>query len=312
VRVVVTGGAGFIGANLARELCASGDEVVVVDDLSTGSESNLAGLDVDLRVGSILDDRLLETSVAEADAVIHLAALASVPRSVADPLATHRVNATGTLRVLDAARRSGGVHVTVASSSAVYGANPQLPQHEGMRCAPLSPYGVSKLATEAYAAAFTECYALPTLALRFFNVFGRLQPAGHAYAAVVPAFIDAALAGRPLPLEGDGSQTRDFVYVGTVARVLADAARRRVTSPVPVNVARGEETSLRELIAMIGDVLGEPVTVEPRPPRAGDIAHSQADATALRSLFPDLAAVPLREGVAETIAWFRDRPPDGG
>jgi UDP-glucose 4-epimerase len=312
VRVVVTGGAGFIGANLARELCASGDEVVVVDDLSTGSESNLAGLDVDLRVGSILDDRLLETSVAEADAVIHLAALASVPRSVAEPLATHRVNATGTLRVLDAARRSGGVPVTVASSSAVYGANPQLPQHEGMRCAPLSPYGVSKLATEAYAAAFTECYALPTLALRFFNVFGPLQPAGHAYAAVVPAFIDAALAGRPLPLEGDGSQTRDFVYVGTVARVLADAARRRVTSPVPVNVARGEETSLRELIAMIGDVLGEPVTVEARPPRAGDIAHSQADAAALRSLFPDLAAVPLREGLAETIAWFRDRRPDGG
>ena len=237
MRVLITGGAGFIGANLARELCAAGDDVVVIDDLSTGNARNLDGLDVDLRVGTILDQDLLDSAATGVDAIVHLAAIPSVPLSVADPVASHHANITGTLMVLEAARRAGDAHVTVASSSAVYGSDPELPKHEGMRCLPVSPYGVGKLAAEAYAIAFTECYGLPTLALRFFNVFGPLQHAGHAYAAVIPAFVDAAIAGRPLPLEGDGSQTRDFVYVGTVVKVLATAARRRVVSPTPVNLA---------------------------------------------------------------------------
>lgn len=305
MRVVVTGGAGFIGANLARELRSDGDEVVVVDDLSTGNKANLDGLDVDLRVGTILDEELLDSAMTGTDAVVHLAAIPSVPRSVKNPVASHHANATGTLMVLEAARRAGNVHVTVASSSSVYGSNPELPKHEAMRCAPMSPYAVSKLATESYAVAFAECYHLPTLAFRFFNVFGPLQPAGHAYAAVIPAFVDAAMNRRPLPMEGDGSQTRDFTYVGTVVRVLADAARRRVTSATPVNLAFGGRTSLRELITMIESELGDSVEVEGRPPRPGDVPHSQADCGLLMKLFPDVQPVPLEQGLAETVAWFR-------
>ncbi len=196
MRVVVTGGAGFIGANLARVLSAEGDEVVVVDDLSTGSAGNLAGVEVDLRTGSILDPEVLDAALEGADAVVHLAAIPSVPRSVADPVRSHEANATGTLLVLEAARRHGSPHVTVASSSSVYGANPEMPKREDMRCEPMSPYAVSKLATESYALAFGRCYDLETLAFRFFNVFGPLQAAGHAYAAVIPAFVSAAMAGR--------------------------------------------------------------------------------------------------------------------
>jgi len=305
MRVVITGGAGFIGANLARLLLDEGDEVVVVDDLSTGFERNLAGLDVDLRVGSILDDNVLDAAVAGADAVVHLAAVPSVPRSVADPLTSHMANATGTLKVLDAARRSTHPpHVTVASSSSVYGANPELPKHEDLRCVPMSPYAVSKLATESYATAFAHCYGLETMPFRFFNVFGPLQAAGHAYAAVIPQFVSAALEGRPLPLEGDGTQSRDFTYVGTVVRVLADAARRRVTSPQPVNLAFGGSTTLQNLIALIEDRLGHPVDLECRPPRAGDVPHSQADPTRLLTLFPDVTPVPFDEGLEATVGWF--------
>ena len=161
--------------------------------------------------------------------IVHLAALPSVPRSVLDPVASHHANATGTLEVLQAARRAGDLHVVVASSSSVYGANRELPKREGMRTAPISPYAVSKQATEAYAMSFGHTYGLPTLAFRFFNVYGPLQPAGHAYAAVVPAFVDAALRGVPLTIHGDGEQTRDFTNVGTVTRVLADAVTRTVT-----------------------------------------------------------------------------------
>lgn len=305
MRVVITGGAGFIGANLARTLTATGDEVVVVDDLSTGFRANLDGLDVDLREGSILDSDLLEHAVDGADAVVHLAAVPSVPRSVADPVTSHAANATGTLMVLDAARRSSRPpHVTVASSSSVYGANPELPKHEDLRCVPMSPYAVTKLATESYAVAFANCYGLETMPFRFFNVFGPLQAAGHAYAAVIPQFISAAMEGLPLPLEGDGTQSRDFTYVGTVVRVLAEAARRRITSPQPVNLAFGGSTTLLELIAMLEDRLGRALEIDRRPPRAGDVPHSQADPARLTRLFPDVSPVALGEGVDETIAWF--------
>ena len=304
MRIVITGGAGFIGANLARLLCAEGDDVVVVDDLSTGFRSNVQGLAIDLRVGTILDPDLLDAAFAGADAIVHLAAVPSVPRSVADPVTSHAANATGTLQVLQAARRAGSPHVTVASSSSVYGANPELPKHEGLRCAPMSPYAVSKLAAESYATAFASCYGLETLAFRFFNVFGPLQAAGHAYAAVIPQFVSAALDGRPLPLDGDGSQTRDFTFVGTVVGILADAARRRVTSAEPVNLAFGGSTSLKTLIAMIEQRLERAVPVESRPTRAGDVPHSQADPTRLRGLFPDVVPVPLEDGLAQTIGWF--------
>ncbi|MPZ93400.1 MAG: NAD-dependent epimerase/dehydratase family protein [Propionibacteriales bacterium] len=304
MRVVVTGGAGFIGANLARVMVDLGLEVVVVDDLSTGSRANLDGVDARFLEGSVLEPDLLDEALTDADAVVHLAALPSVPRSVADPLASHHANATGTLQVLEAVRRAGGPYLVVASSSSVYGANPTMPKHEGMRTAPLSPYAVSKLATEAYTLAYAHCYGLDVLAFRFFNVFGPLQRADHAYAAVVPAFVDAALSGRPIPLHGDGTQTRDFTYVGSVARVITEAVRRRVVSADPVNLAYGGRTSLLGLIDLLEAIVGHPLARASLPPRAGDVPHSQADRQRLSTLFPALEPVPLERGLEETVRWF--------
>ena len=306
MRVVVTGGAGFIGANLVRALLARPEvtQVRVVDDLSTGSKANLAGVDAALYEGSILDRALLDDAFTGADAVVHLAALPSVPRSVADPLASHHANATGTLEVLEAARRAGGPYVAAASSSSVYGANRELPKRETMRTAPMSPYAVSKLATEAYLGAYHHCYGLGVLPLRFFNVFGPLQAAGHAYAAVVPAFLEAALAGRPLTVHGDGGQSRDFTYVGTVAQVIGDAVVRRVVHADPVNLAFGSRTSLLELVGELAAVLDRPLEVAHTQPRPGDVRDSQADNSRLRELFPDVTPVPLREGLERTAQWW--------
>lgn len=310
MKVVVTGGAGFIGSNLGRELLSRPeiDEVVAFDDLSTGNEANLEGTDVRLMVATILDADALDRAMAGADAVVHLGALPSVPRSVKDPVATHHANATGTLEVLQAARRAGDLHVIVASSSSVYGANRELPKRESMRTAPISPYAVSKQATEAYALSFGHTYGQPTLAFRFFNVYGPLQPARHAYAAVVPAFVDAALRGVPLTVHGDGEQTRDFTYVGTVARVIADAVVRKVADLDPVNLAFGSRTSLNSLVGLLGESLGFAPEVAHTEPRAGDVRDSQADNARLRALFPDVEAVPLAEGLQATVDWFRTLP----
>ena len=306
MRILVTGGAGFIGANLARHLTDRSHEVVVLDDLSTGSRDNLDGLDVELLEGTILDPATLDRAVAGVDGVVHLAARPSVPRSIADPPASHHANATGTLELLEAIRRAGGAtHVVVASSSSVYGSNPKLPRSESDTPMPMSPYAVSKLAAEQYALAHAAVFGLRVLPFRFFNVFGPLQPAGHAYAAVVPAFVDAALAGRPLPLEGDGTQTRDFTFVDTVCAVIADALERGVTSTMPVNLAFGSRISLLELVELLGKLIGGVLAVEHRPPRAGDVRESQADDTLLRSLFPGVTPVPLEDGLGATVDWFR-------
>jgi UDP-glucose 4-epimerase len=311
MRVAVTGGAGFIGANLLKMLARQTwvDSLVAVDNLATGSLENISGVDVELLVGSILDAELLDRALDGVDAVVHLAALPSVPRSLLDPLASHHANATGTVMVLEAARRAGGPHLLVASSSSVYGANPTLPKQETLRPEPVSPYAVSKLATEAYGLAYQQCFGLDVLAFRFFNVFGPCQPAGHAYAAVVPAFVSAALEGRPLEIFGDGQQTRDFTYVGSVCAVIAGALHRRVTHHQPVNLAFGGRTSLLALIDEIADIVGSAPTVQHRDPRPGDVRDSQADTTRLRLLFPDVAPTPLRKGLEETVAWFRSVPP---
>lgn len=311
MHVVVTGGAGFIGANLVGDLLArnSVDEVVVIDDLSTGDRGNLpAHPQVELFEGTVLDEDLLNGLFAGADAVVHLAAVPSVPRSVAAPRPSHDANATGTLCVLEAARRAGGIHTIVASSSSVYGANPTLPKSEDLRTQPLSPYAVSKLATESYALAFQHCYGLPTLAFRFFNVFGPLQTPGHAYAAVVPAFLDAATRGAPLPVHGDGEQTRDFTFVGSVTGVIADAIERTVTGGEPVNLAFGTRRTLNQAIAEMERQLGRELPVDRHPPRPGDVRHSQADNRRLRELFPDVEPIPFDEGLARTIEWFQARP----
>lgn len=177
---------------------------------------------------------MLDTAFTGASAVVHLAAVPSVPRSLADPRRSHAANATGSLEVLEAVRRAGGPHVVVASSSSVYGRNPSLPKHEGLKCEPMSPYAVSKLATETYALAYATCFGLDVLPLRLFNVFGPLQPAGHAYAAAVPTFVRAALDGVPLSVNGDGTQSRDFTFVDSVTAVITDAVVRRVTHDGPV------------------------------------------------------------------------------
>jgi UDP-glucose 4-epimerase len=307
VRVVVTGGAGFIGANLCCALDSAGyvENVVVVDDLSTSYADNLRDVPVTLVEGSILETSSLDKALDGADAVVHLAALPSVARSIAEPTVTHDVNATGTVYVLEAVRRHGIRYVVIASSSSVYGTNPGLPKHEGLAPAPVSPYAATKLASEVYGLAWAGSYGIDVLAFRFFNVFGPLQPAGHAYAAVVPAFIEAALAGRPLPVHGDGHQTRDFTFVGSVSAVLVDAIRRRVSHSGPVNLAFGTRTSLVELISTLEDVLGRPLEREHQPPRVGDVRDSQADQTLLRSLFPDVTPISLQDGLQATVDWFR-------
>lgn len=305
MKILVTGGAGFVGSNLCQRLLREPavEEVRVIDDLSTGYRDNLDGLDVTFHEASILDRNRLSEAANGVNAIVHLAALGSVPRSVADPVSSHDANATGTLFVLEAARAEGNVHVVLASSSSVYGANPVIPKREDLTCMPMSPYAVSKLATEQYAVAFARCYDLPVLPFRFFNIYGPSQRAGHAYAAVIPAFIDAALRGNPLRVNGDGLQSRDFTYVGTVAEVITESLVRKVTAG-PTNLAFGTRTNLIELIELIGAETGRDLTVEHGPDRAGDVKHSQADNSSLRELFPDLAPVALEQGVRETVRWM--------
>ncbi|MFJ1782365.1 NAD-dependent epimerase/dehydratase family protein [Streptomyces anulatus] len=309
MQIVITGGAGFIGGNLVQALAEHPHvtRLRVVDNLSTGDKANLAGLDVDLFEGDVQDAALLDQAFHGADAVVHLAALPSVPRSLQDPLASHHANATGTLQVLEAARRAGGPHVIAASSSSVYGSNPHLPKHEDLATAPMSPYAVTKLTTEAYLSAYHHSFDLPVLPFRFFNVYGPGQRADHPYAAVIPKWISATLAGEPVTIYGDGTQTRDFTYVGTVCDVLTDALLRRVVDPRPVNLAFGSRTSLLALIQDIETATGQLVARENKAPRAGDVPHSQADSARLRALFPTVTPLPIQEGIATSVGWFRSQ-----
>jgi UDP-glucose 4-epimerase len=308
MNVVVTGGAGFIGANLCRSLRNESfvDRLVVIDDLSSGRRENLDAIDgVELLIGSILDAPLLDDAFQGAGAVVHLAARPSVPRSMVNPMASHLVNATGTMEVLEAARRVGKPQVVVASSSSVYGANPTLPKREDNVAMPASPYAASKLAAESYTLAYGRCFDLPVLAFRFFNVFGPLQSADHEYAAVVPAFVDAALRENPLPIHGDGCQSRDFTFVESVTAVLTDSLRRSVTDPEPVNLAFGSRVSLLDLIEILEKVLGRALDREHLDRRPGDVRDSQADQTKLKGLFPAIQPVTLEEGLRSTVEWFQ-------
>lgn len=310
MKILITGGAGFIGANLTRHAEANGHDVAIIDNLTTGCAENLDGTNAALTVGDITDVATLTPLVAEVDAVVHLAARGSVPRSLEDPAATHVANVNGTFNVLEASRSTSRAHVIMASSSSVYGANPELPKHEGLAPRPVSPYAASKLAGETYTIAYGSSFELPTLAFRFFNVFGRLQTAGHAYAAVIPAFTDAALRGRPLTVHGDGTQSRDFTHVSTVTTTLLRAVEERVTCDKPVNLAFGTRTSLNEVIEALTDMVENPLVIENVESRAGDVAHSQADHSLLDSLMPGIEPVDFGTGLADTVAWMQSELAD--
>jgi UDP-glucose 4-epimerase len=305
--VMVTGGAGFIGSHVCRALGADAGRVgrvLVLDDLSTGVASNLPGLAaIELIEGSILDDRLVDELVGSVDAVVHLAAVPAVARSLKDPRRSHDVNVTGTMVVLESARRHGR-HVIVASSSSVYGRGAVLPTAEDHPTRPASPYAASKLAAESYALAYGSSFGLPVLVLRFFNVYGPLQRADHAYAAVIPAFVDAALRQTPLRIDGDGLQTRDFTFVADVTAVIEDALMRSLTADRAVNLAFGSRTSLLEVVGELEELLGRRIPRVHGPPRPGDVHDSQADGTRLRSLFPSVSPTPLRDGLRSTVDWF--------
>ena len=303
MKVLVTGAAGFIGSNLVKRLSTVA-EVRGIDDLSTGYMRNIEGLNLDFVEGSILDEDVLKTAVQGCDAIVHLAARPSVPRSLAEPQKSHEANATGTLKVLNAARELNDPIVVVASSSSVYGANPNLPKSEKMLPMPMSPYAVSKLAAEQYSLAWQYSYGMKTLPFRFFNVFGPNQAPDHDYAAVVPTFIASALRSETLHINGDGNQSRDFTYVGTVCDVITEAITQRISYNGAVNLAFGTRTSLLEIIELLEKIMAQSLRVNYGEDRVGDVRHSQADDSVLKSLFPDVQPVLLEDGLRTTVKWL--------
>jgi UDP-glucose 4-epimerase len=312
-RWLVTGGAGFIGSHVVDALVERGAEVRVLDDLSTGREENLAGVRarIELVRGDCADEAAVTRAATGCERVVHLAALSSVEASLADPLATDRVNARGTLLVLEAARRAGARRVVVAASASAYGDAESVPNREAMRPAPRSPYAVSKLAGELYAQAYHASFGLETVALRYFNVFGPRQDPASAYAAVVPRFIEAYLDGTAPLVHGDGKQTRDFTYVSNAVDATLAAAEAPGVGGAVLNVACGVEVSLLELLDRLAEIFGR--RIEPRlgPARAGDVRHSRADVTAAARLLGYRPRVPFEEGLRRTVAWSRARGAEG-
>ncbi|WFN34976.1 NAD-dependent epimerase/dehydratase family protein [Methanogenium sp. S4BF] len=307
MRYVVTGGAGFIGSHLAEALAQEGHTVVIVDDFSTGKQENLRwakDLDqVTVCDGSITDLSFVRQACAGADGVFHEAAIASVPKSVADPVGSNAVNVDGTLNVLVAARDAGVRKVVLASSAANYGDNPNLPLKETEPPRPQSPYAAQKLMDEYYACLFTDLYGLETACLRYFNVYGPRQDPSSPYSGVISIFINRIGAGEPITIYGDGTQTRDFIYVGDVVR-----ANMRVMAFEYcgiLNVAGGQETSLNELAAVIMESTGNSCDITYDAPREGDIHRSLADTARLEATIGKIAACSLRDGLSETIAWSR-------
>ncbi|HXG05468.1 MAG TPA: NAD-dependent epimerase/dehydratase family protein [Candidatus Binatia bacterium] len=310
---LVTGGAGFIGSHLVEELVRRGRHVRVLDDFSTGRRAYLAAVltSVEILEDDILDPAALRRAMRGVERVFHQAALRSVPRSVEDPITTDRVNVEGTLQVLAAARRAGIRRVIYASSSSVYGASDGGPQREDDRPRPVSPYAVSKLAGEHYCRVFSRLYGLPTVSLRYFNVFGPRQDPTSTYAAVIPRFIHAALAGESLEIHGDGLQSRDFTHVRNVVVANCLAADAAGVDGEVLNVARGKGHSLMDIIAWLSRRLApERLTVRwhHTPPRPGDVQHTLGAIDRAARLLGYQPAVSFRAGLEDTLRWVARVP----
>jgi len=306
---LVTGGAGFIGSHIAEALVARGDRVRVLDNLSTGHRTNLAHLSgkVELVEGDVTDAASVAAAVRGVDCVFHEAALASVPRSVEHPLDTNAACVTGTLTVLDAARRAGVRRLVYAASSSAYGDQPTSSKRETDLPAPISPYGAAKFAGESYCQAFWSTYGFETVAIRYFNVFGPRQDPFSQYSAVIPLFITALLAGKRPTIFGDGQQSRDFTYIANVVHgnlLAADADAEQVAGRT-FNVANGRSTSLLELIAVLNDLLGTKVEPVHEPARVGDVRESLADITQARARLQYEPQVGFEEGLRRSIDYYQ-------
>ena len=305
MKVVVTGGAGFIGSNLADELANRGKEVVILDDLSTGKIENIGRLrkreNVRFVNGSVTDMELLKEVFKRAEVVYHLAAIPSVPRSIKEPVRSNDVNINGTLNVLVAARACGVRKVAYASSSSVYGDTLELPKREEMNPNPLSPYAVTKLTGEYYCRVFQEVYGLETVSLRYFNVYGPRQDPLSEYAAVIPKFIQRALKGMPPVIYGDGNQTRDFTFVKDVVEGTIILAENEATGVF--NIGRGEQTSINHLARLVLEVTGQDLEPIHEKPRTGDVRHSLADISRAKG-YGYNPKYSVKEGLKETVRWF--------
>jgi UDP-N-acetylglucosamine/UDP-N-acetyl-alpha-D-glucosaminouronate 4-epimerase len=313
MRYVVTGGAGFIGSNTVDEIVKRAHDVVVLDDLSTGKEKNLEGVrsKIEFVRGSITDLDLVRTVCRGADYVLHLAARASVPRSVKDPLETNNINVGGTLNVLLAARDARVKRVVFACSSSIYGETPTLPKREDMSPLPVSPYGVSKLAGELYGQVFQRAYGLEFVSLRYFNVFGPRQDPGSPYSGVLSLFNAALLEGRPLTIYGDGEQSRDFTYVANVVEVNLLACEADNAAGMAFNVGTGNRYTLNQTLQFLEKIARKSVKVNYEAPREGDIRHSEADINLARRVFGYNPKVNFEQGLKNTWEWYcADR--DGG
>jgi UDP-glucose 4-epimerase len=307
MRALVTGGGGFIGGHLVSRLLREGHDVRVLDNFATGRRENLAEVegDVDIVEGDIQSYERAHTAVRGCELVFHQAALPSVPRSVQDPLTSNASNVIGTLNVLLAARDSGVRRVVFASSSSIYGANQELPKREHQSALPISPYAVAKQAGESYCRAFSTVYGLETVALRYFNVFGPRQDPRSEYAAVIPKFITALMAGRPPVVYGDGEQTRDFTYVDNVVQANLLAAQAEGVAGRLYNVATGRRVSLNELVRRLRELIGSEVDAVHAPSRPGDVRDSLADVSRAEDELGYDPEVDLDEGLRRTIEFHR-------
>jgi UDP-glucose 4-epimerase len=307
MKYIVTGGAGFIGSHIVEGLAEQKHEVVILDNLFSGKMENISPFlekdNVSLVNGSITDLPLLQTTFEGVDGIFHEGAIASVPRSIANPLATNEANVTGTLNVLIAARDCGVKKVVFASSSSVYGDTPTLPKREDMTPRPLSPYAVSKLAGEHYLRVFSEVYGVQTVALRYFNVFGPRQDPKSQYAAVIPNFITSILNRRSPVIYGDGKQTRDFTFVKDVVQANIRAMEREAQGVF--NVAYCKRIDLLELAATLMEITGITVPLLHDPPRAGDVRDSLADISRARDAFGYEPQYTVKTGLEETVPWYQ-------